>query len=375
MNKDKLNVLHLMTGFGGGISSFILNKAEEFIDDSQISFSVLTFDNVDSRFEKAIKSTGGKIYKVTSPKKNLFLFIKEVNRVFNIIPENTTIHAHFGMNLIILFWLLSKKSHIKKLIIHAHTSAPLKNKIFMKNQINRFFNRNIATQMVSCGSKATENIFGKNVLNKNKVMHIPNSINPIDFINAKKISLEMGKEKQHFFIGHIGRFHPVKNHYFMIDIIEKLSKTDLKFKWVFVGTGSLENEIKKVVEEKKLSDYTLFLGRRNDIPEILKTIDLFVLPSQYEGLPTVAIEAQSSGTKCLLGDNITVETDLGMDLVTFLPISDSEIWVKNILDESNTPSYEKKIDVEKIEKKKFTNEASAALYKKFLLEEIEYYDI
>src|SRR5699024_10642595 len=314
---NSVKVLHLMTGFGGGISSFIKNKADFFKTDDDILFNVLTFDEVSEDFWNSIVNTGGKIYKVTDPKDNFSSFVKETSNIFNEIPKDTIIHCHFGMNLALYFKLLAKKNNIKRFVIHAHTDAPEEVRKSFKNKFRRFFNSKMTKEKLSCGTGASINIFGKEDVDNNNIIHIPNSIDPADFIHNKFSIVEktrlLGKEnKDKFIIGNIGRFHPQKNHLFMLDLIERLSTTSLNFLWVFIGDGELKDKIENEAEKRNLSKYILFLGRRNDVPALLNIMDLFALPSLYEGLPTVAVEAQAAGIPCLLSAEITDEVDLGM---------------------------------------------------------------
>ncbi|SHE87598.1 Glycosyltransferase involved in cell wall bisynthesis [Atopostipes suicloacalis DSM 15692] len=377
---NSVEVLHLMTGFGGGISSFIKNKADFFKMDEDVLFNVLTFDEVSEDFHNSIINTGGKIYKVTDPKDSFSSFVKETSNIFNEIPKDTVIHCHFGMNLALYFKLLVKKNNIKRFIIHAHTDAPKEVRESLKNKFRRYFNSKMTREKLSCGTGASINIFGKKDVDNNNIVHIPNSIDPFDFI-YNKFSIEektklLGKEnKDKFIIGNIGRFHPQKNHLFMLDLIEKLSVTNLDFLWIFIGDGELKDKIENEAEKRNLSKYILFLGRRSDVPALLNIMDLFVLPSLYEGLPTVAVEAQAAGIPCLLSTEITEEVDLGMGIVRFLDLEDMDSWMESIVESTELKRVSEKRRLDNLVEKKFTNEESGKLYKQFLLEKISYYNL
>lgn len=378
--KSNLEVLHLMTGFGGGISSFIKNKADYFKQDEDVVFNVLTFDEVSEDFMNSIVETGGEIYKVMDPKKDFSLFVKETSNLFKEIPENTIIHCHFGMNLALFFKILAKVNNIERFIIHAHTDAPIEVVESLNNKFRRFFNSRISKEKLSCGTGASINIFGKKNVVNNNIVHIPNSINPKDFI-FNEFSIEekirlLGKENgDKFIIGNIGRFHPQKNHQFMLDLIEMLSDTDLNFLWLFIGEGDLKIKFEKEAKERNLSKYIQFLGRRDDIPELLNIMNLFVLPSLYEGLPTVAVEAQAAGVPCLLSTEITKEVDMEMGIVKFLDLKNMNEWVKAILTSKELNRVSTESRLENLAKKKFTNDESGKLYKQFLMEKISYYNL
>ena len=375
MNKKKYRVLHLMTGFGGGISAFILNKAEELVD-SNIEFNVVTFDDVSDRFRDAIENTDGAIYKIADPEKTgQFKMMQEYKKVLDHFERDVIVHSHFGMNLVVPFYVISKLKRVKRFVIHAHTGAPYR-LTDTKRKLNRFF----AKEKISAGIKCSENTFGIESPKEDNILHLPNSINPNNYLtplqNKQDLKAELfGEENLNKkIIGHVGRFHPVKNHEFMIDLIERLSKTEQDFLWVFVGDGDLKKEIEQKVLKRDLSKFVKFMGWQNDPSIFFKLFDLFILPSFYEGLPTVAIEAQAAGTPVILSDTITKEADLGLGLVEFLSLNNLEEWYVILNNpEFSNPSVE--IREKTLIDKKFTNEMSAQLYKEFIEGNINSYTI
>lgn len=376
---EKVKVLHIMSGFGGGISSFVKNKAVA-MKGSEVIFDVLTYDNVNEPFEKAIKETGGTVHIMPNPKKVGFKnFYQKVNEVFKHQPSEVIVHCHIQGYRMLPFYLIAKLNSVKRVIVHAHTDADKIEKQRIENRINRLINRILSVERVSCGIKASLNIFGKTLVDRKEIMHVPNSIDSTEFlksIDKKKKRVEVvGETRQNAkIIGSIARFHRQKNHKFMVEIIEKLSEKEQDFLWLFIGEGELKDSIQKSIKEKGLERFVKFLGRRNDISELFQIMDIFVLPSLYEGLPTVAVEAQAAGAVTYLSDTITQESDLGMSLVQFLSIEDASIWVQSIqqLDEKFVPVDERE---QYLKDRKFTNEASAELYRSFLNNEIYHYEI
>ena len=127
-----------------------------------------------------------------------------------------------------------------------------------------------------------------------------------------------------------GRFNKQKNHLGLIDIFYKLSEKEKNVKLLLIGTGELEDIVKKKVEELKLNDKVLFLGAKPNVNEYYQAMDLFVLPSLFEGLPIVGIEAQTSGLKCIVSNNITKELDITNN-VEFVPIEKEDEWISKIV--------------------------------------------
>lgn len=377
MENKTYQILHLMTGFGGGISAFILNKAEE-LRGTNLVFNVVTFDETSDRFKQAIANTGGKIYKISDPEKTSYMqMIKDYRAVLKKFDKKVIIHSHFGMNLVVPFYFISKLRGIKRFIVHAHTGAPyrLNDK---KRKANRFF----AQEKVSAGVKCSENTFGEVSTKEDNIMHIPNSIDPEKYLSPVT-DQELVKLKEKYFgeehlnkkiFGHVGRFHHVKNHKFMVEIINELSKEYTNFLWVFIGSGDLREEIEKELKARNLMQFVKFLGWQNDPSKFFKLFDVTILPSFYEGLPTVAIESQAAGIPILLSDTITREVDLGLGLTKFLQLEDKHEWVNKLVNhEFQSHSIDKREKV--IIEKKFTNEASAQLYKDFIEGKIQSYNI
>src|SRR5690625_4263619 len=256
-----MKVLHIMSGYGGGISSFILNKAEYF-QKNDISFDVMTFHYVPDHFHKTIKRTGGKIYYIPNPKKESFKkFYKQVNQIMERLPKDTFVHCHLIGYRALPFYLIARKNNLLNFAIHTHTTGLPEEINTFKSKSIRFINSTISKTKISCGKESSKYLFGQKYVENKEIMHIPNSINPDKFIKelpVNKSTLLGERNKEKFVIGHIGRFTAVKNHIFMLEIIEKLKKTTLDFIWVFIGDGDTYEEIKNISREKNLEEYTLF---------------------------------------------------------------------------------------------------------------------
>lgn len=156
--------------------------------------------------------------------------------------------------------------------------------------------------------------------------------------------------KIRFFYGHIGRFNHQKNHEFLIKIVNTLKNNGYNVKLLLVGDGEKRKKIQELVQKLQLEDNIIFGGIRRDIPQILSAIDILLLPSFYEGMPNVVIEAQAVGTKCFISDTITKEANI-TGLVKYLSIERDEFeWRDNIINEYK---YKRADEKEKIEKNKY----------------------
>ncbi|MEE1043762.1 MAG: glycosyltransferase, partial [Clostridia bacterium] len=111
-------------------------------------------------------------------------------------------------------------------------------------------------------------------------------------------------------IGNVARFTFQKNQHLLVEIFEELYKKDSSYRLMLVGDGENFEEIKNMVESKGLNDVVLFLGCRDDVPELLNTMDIFVLTSRFEGLPLSLVEAQANGLYCVVSSNTTKEINV-----------------------------------------------------------------
>ena len=136
--------------------------------------------------------------------------------------------------------------------------------------------------------------------------------------------------KDELVMGHVGRFVKVKNHDFLIDVFAVVVKEKPDAKLILIGEGPLEHEIEAKVTRLSLEHNVLFLGVRSDVADLYNVMDIFVLPSFYEGLPVVGVEAQANGLKCLFSEHVTRESRL-LQSTEFLALSDLMNWKYKII--------------------------------------------
>lgn len=134
------------------------------------------------------------------------------------------------------------------------------------------------------------------------------------------VRCEFGISPEEFVVCHVGRFHHVKNHRFLVEIMHYLRSRTSSVKLLLVGDGPLRNSIEEHVRELGLERDVIFAGLRSDVPRILANVDAFVMPSLAEGLPLAAIEAQAAGVRCVLSDTISREVQVVPGLVRQLPL-------------------------------------------------------
>jgi len=317
----------------GGLETMIMNYYRK-IDRSRVQFDFLTHrpETEKKDFDEEIRSLGGKIYHISELNPFSVRYRTQLKNFFLEHPEYKVIHVHQDcMSSVIL--KVAKKCGIKTRIAHCHSSSQdidIKYiiKLFYKHQIATY-----ATDLMACGKQAGAWIFGKN----STFSILPNAIDTELFAYSESIRkclrANLGLNERDIVIGHVGRFNKVKNHSFMIDLFKTIHDKNANYKMVFVGDGILLNESINKAEQLGLKPNRdiMFLGLRNDVPELMQAMDIFLLPSKYEGLPMSIVEAQTAGLRCYISDKVPkdcVLTNLVTQLNLGLPI---ERWADEIM--------------------------------------------
>ena len=375
--KKKVKILHIVPAFTYGIASYVKGLIEG-ADADKVQFDVMGFGEVPDEFRSLVESKGGKCISLPSihrePKKMVALLADSIKT-----GKYDVMHCHVYGYRGVVFKALGKRYGIKHIIIHAHASDEENKSKFHKLQtsLNRICNVSFANHYFTCSTIAAEYQYGKNFCGKHKIVTMPNSVKTekfcidIDSVEKEKYYRELKISEENFVLIHVGRFYNQKNHSFLIDIVKAVKKDCPNVVALLVGTGELQDNIKKKVEKNYLQNNIRFLNERADVNKLLQLADVFVLPSFFEGLPVVGIEAQAAGLPLLVADTVTTEVDMDMGLVEFLPIDNSvEIWKTAILNKgknrNRTTPHNRKLA---LQKKGFT---TVGLWEKYYKEVLEF---
>lgn len=325
---NKMKILHFeITNTIGGIESLLINVYRN-IDRNKYEFGFVTqFDN--PAFESEINLLGGKIYKIHSYKQP-FLYCQDVLKLIGMKYDLIHIHKNSAIN--ILPYVLSYSKYKGKIVSHAHNTAPSNGQYIINklHYINRFLLNYLSTYKFACSKLAGVWLYGKKV----NFDIVKNGIDTEKYIfdleARKKIREALLIPQDACVIGHIGRFTKQKNHKKLLEIFKDLIEVKSNIYLLLVGDGELKNEIMKYVEDNKY-EHIFFLGERNDVPKLMSAMDIFIMPSLYEGLPIAAIEAQASGLKLYVSDTISREVQLTDDVKWFSINSDNNTIIKQLI--------------------------------------------
>ena len=335
-HEEPLRVAEIIGKYlGGGVEAVVLNYYKN-IDRNKIQFDfICDSDSTDIPY-KEIESLGGRVILIP-PYQKVFKYQKELKRV---LKEGNYKIVHSHINALSIFPLrAAKKAGIPIRIAHSHSTSNKKEwkKNLIKN-ILRPFSKVYANGYMCCSELAGRWLFGNKEYDKGSVYLLNNAIDLNKYKYDERIRKnkrkELGIKDTTFVVGHIGRFVEQKNHRFLIDIFYEIHKKNNDSILLLAGQGPLMDEMKDKVHNLKLDECVRFLGQRKDANELYQAFDLFLLPSLYEGLPVVGVEAQASGNLCYLSTDMTKETKV-LDSTKFMSLNNSaEEWASSILNDA-----------------------------------------
>lgn len=298
-----IRVLHILANLNrGGAETMIMNYYRH-LDRSRVQFDFAVHTFSESAYDKEVIGMGGRIYRLPRFKGyNLISYQQAWAKLLKEHPEWRIVHVHF-FTIAGVILPVAKRMRIPTRIVHSHMASP---NFSMLEKTGNFILRRVAlkyaTDRFACSNDAGKYYFG----NRSFII-VKNAIDTERFIFNSQIRDEirnrLGIDKK-YVIGHVGRFCDPKNHAFLVDVFNEIYKCDNDSVLLLVGNGPLQNQIKEKVELLGLSDAVIFAGARDDIPQLMMAMDVFVFPSLYEGLGIVAIEAQAAGLHIVLSDAV-----------------------------------------------------------------------
>lgn len=317
----------------GGRTLYTLNNWK-YINKEKFQFDFITF-NKELDFEQQLLKEGCQVWHISCyPEDNREQFIKEFDAVLEHGYDIIHINTSYWRDTIVEE--RAKAKGIRKIIIHAHNmgtgtiqSEDKDNEMRKRHfEVRERLTEDLATDYWACSSEAAEWLYGDKI-SKNRIVLMKTAIdiNNFDFdsIDRDKTRKDLGLEKR-FVIGNVGKIVYQKNHEFLIHVFYEIRKTIPNAFLLIRGEGALKECIEKQIKELHLEDDVKIMGRTNSLGKIFSAMDLFLMPSRYEGFPAVLVEAQASGLPCIVSDSISKETRI-TSLVSYKPLI-LDKWVK-----------------------------------------------
>ena len=364
--EQPVRILHVVSIMdAGGIETLLMNLYRK-IDRSKIQFDFLVQHEQKGFYEDEIMALGGRIYRVRYVTKvGPWKYMKTLTTFFKNHLEYSVVHSHLN-TISGLILQSAQKAGVPVRIAHSHTSntkcgfaESLFKNYYCKRKIPR-----VATNFFACSIDAGKWLFEDKITTTSLVI-VKNGVDVDKFKYNEKIRLQMRKQldlpENALVIGHVGRFHPLKNHDFLVDVFSELYNAVL----LLIGDGKLKGQIMKKVHNLGLDNVVQFLGIRSDVNKLMQAMDIFLFPSKYEGLGIVIIEAQVAGLPCFISDAIPVEANIKEDLITRKSLSQTaKEWASAIL---NNLQYKRVQSIEAITRSGYKIEDTARMLQEFYL--------
>lgn len=354
----------------GGVEIFLMTLYRR-IDKTKVQFDfLLRHDQPQMAFEDEILKMGGRIFRVSyGIKENPILAHRSLRRFFDEhCGEFAAVHVNscFIGNALPLRY--AKKYRVPIRVFHSHNAGnmfPSESRI--TKMIRKYEWKEIlrySTHLFACSDLAGRYMFGSCDFSV-----IPNAIDVEQFQfseqirERKRAELELGDA---FTIGFIGRLQYQKNPIFLLEIFAELIKKEPNSKLLIAGKGPLQEEMEAFVSEHKLNDHVRLLGVREDVHELYQAFDCFLLPSRFEGLGIVLIEAQCAGLPCVAtADTIPQEAKASEQFSFVSADRSADEWAKEVLKFKDAGCRSRQTGVQNVCRAGYNIEESAADMQRF----------
>lgn len=316
----------------GGAETFLMKLYREIDKNKyQMDFCINVFEKC--FYEDEIREMGGRIFRIPARSVD---FEKHNKCLFDLVKNNEYkyILAVSASATSFIDLKIAKKAgaHICS-IRSSNSRGPKGIKVRLVNAFCKTAFRKFADVKIAPSDLAAEFLFGKNSIKKGKVVFLHNALDIETFkfsqIDRMRERKKLNISENTIVVGHVGRFYEQKNHSYLIEAFYQIHLKNPDTILLLVGDGELRKSIQEKVIRHGIESRVLFLGTRKDIPQLLSTMDVFMFPSIFEGMPNTVIEAQANGVPCVISDSITKQVALASN-VQYLSLNENPSKWANI---------------------------------------------
>lgn len=333
--KEPVKVLYFVDRMlRGGIQTFVLENWRH-MDHTKVQIDFLLLDDGNTyELEDTLRGLDSRIYKLkgiwVKKPKDFVSYQRAVDAFFKVHHDYRVVHLHSSSkNYMVL--KCAKKYGIPVRIAHSHNigfQTTSKVQILIGNLFKPLL-KYYATDYFACSEDAGRWLFGRK-----KITVIKNAVD-IDKYRYEPIKADCMRKKLKLdgkkVVGHVGRFTHQKNHTFLIDVFKELVELDSDYRLLLIGEGALEEQTKAKAKTYGVENKIIFAGFKTNVEDYMQAMDLFVFPSEFEGLGLVLIEAQAAGLPCYASEKVVPQEAKVSDLLTYIPLEDGpKMWAEQI---------------------------------------------
>ena len=312
-----------------GITSVIYNYTKA-MDRTGLALSFLTYGDLKPSLRERFEPLGEILF-VSDRKQSTAAYVKDY---FALLKERSfdVVHINGNSSTMLIEVLLARLCGVKNVMVHGHstrTSHPFVHEVLKRPMMW------LSRECIACSEATGTWLYG------NYPYTLLNNAVELDRFRFDERLRQHYREEfgiqDEYLIGHIGHFTEPKNHFFLIDIFAAFHKLEPASKLLLISDGPRFQQVQEKVAALGLEDAVIFAGRRSDVAGIYSAMDLFILPSCWEGLPLVLVEAQMNGLPLLVSDVVTKVAKC-TDLLQYKPLEDgADSWAETLRQMLKTP--------------------------------------
>lgn len=304
-----------------GVTNIVYNLHKN-MDKSKVCLSVASWPD-NTKMSELSKQFNGTFYPFkTYYLRHPFRYKQELIKILD-SEQFDVVVFHLSYLLTLFPIITAQKRHFSKIIVYSHSSqieatSLIKRKIlFLFHHINKHKLMKFAVERIACSQNAADWLFGK---------HSPTTIinNAIDVKHYCYQDTLYFKKKYNVLhksvIGNVGRLTYPKNQLYLIEICKIYFQMNPNAILWIIGDGPEKETLEKAIKKYNLTEKIFLWGNQQNIPDLLQCMDIFVMPSHFEGAPVALIEAQANGLPCIVSDTISNECIINSN-VSFMSIS------------------------------------------------------
>lgn len=333
--KKTVKVLQVLdyVNHNSGVSAVVMNYFSH-MDRDKVQCDFLLFEKEENEISREIVRCGGRIYTSGKPAgKSILNYRKRVDEFFaQHVGEYEVVHIHIP-NAAFAVLRSAKKYGVPVRILHSHNARGADGTVRkVRNFLLNKWGIRYANRYFACSEAAGVYLYGKRKMEKHQVWVINNAIDLKRYAfreeRREQIRRQYGIGPEEMLLGNVGRFVEQKNQIRLLEIFAAAEKK-LDVKLILLGDGELREDLRNKAEQLGIIEKVIFAGVVDDVENYLSAMDVFLLPSLYEGLPVVCVEAQAAGLPCLVSSNVTREIRL-TDQVYFIENAETAQWCETL---------------------------------------------